>query len=404
MLVSAVSLVLALLVQGPPRAALLPVSRSSTRSGVAVVVVAAPQSPWAVAQLHVRFDPAELSPRVRAATRDWSDRLAEASRKSIGPTGTVESRLTPDSVVVSFGVEAARVDDAIRAIDSVLRQRGQRPAATVATPIPTLVVVDDVVDAAAARALFPGLPISLPIDGDVVDANSAKALGDAMTPERLAIVVTGPDSGDVLLQRVQRLVTAPLPKADAWQVPSASWSAGKIIHERSGPRSTSSLTSLVPCPTDDAALLVLAHLLGGRFVRSSVAAGVIVEVHAADRVARLAGEDEALDQIRRIAVASPPPEVVESARNFVWMQRLASLSDPGRVAYALGQALSGSRPKQIEEEMVSLQTLQPAQVSLAAAALAQAFVVVTRTSGPHLGAAASRAGAPTPTATTATQP
>ena len=120
MLVSAVSLVLALLVQGPPRAALLPVSRSSTRSGVAVVVVAAPQSPWAVAQLHVRFDPAELSPRVRAATRDWSDRLAEASRKSIGPTGTVESRLTPDSVVFSFGVEAARVDDAIRAMNARL--------------------------------------------------------------------------------------------------------------------------------------------------------------------------------------------------------------------------------------------------------------------------------------------
>ncbi|MDP2343864.1 MAG: hypothetical protein Q8O67_23090 [Deltaproteobacteria bacterium] len=377
-----IALLLAVALQAPAPTSLLPLTRGTTKSGVAVVVVAAHQSPWAVAQLHLRLDANELAPKTRACTTAWSALLADAGRKSIGPTGTIESRLTPDSLVLSFGVEAARIDDAIKAIDAVLRARSSRPGPTIPALPNALPVVDDVVDAAGARALFPGQPLALSLEGGTLDATTAKALGDAVTPDRLALVITGPDSGDALLARVNRLVTAPLPRPQV-KPTSTPPTAGKTITEKTGPKSSSSLTSLIPARQDAAGLLVLASLLGGRLVRSSVAAGVVVDVAAADRVALLIAEDDALEQIRRVAAAAPPPEVTDAARERVLAARLSSLNDPARVAHALGQAILDGRPTRVEDEVASLQVLVPAQVSLAAAALAAAHVVVARTPGPE---------------------
>jgi hypothetical protein len=376
-----ISVLLVLALQAPAPS-LLPITRGTTKSGVAVVVVSANASPWAVAQLHLRLDASELTPKTRAATTAWSALLADAGRQSIGPTGTIESRLTPDSRVLSVGVEAARIDDAMKAIDAVLRARSNKPGATIPGPLSALPVVDDVVDAAGARALFPGLPIALPLEGAPLDATRAKSLGDSVTPDRLALVVTGPDSGDNLLARANRFFTAPLPKPLARPAPPAS-TQGKTITEKAGPKSSSSLTALIPARQDAAGLLVLASLLGGRLVRSSVAAGVVVDVTAPDRVALIAAEDDVLEQIRRVAAAPPPPEVTDAARERVLNARLSTLNDPARVAHALGQAILDGRPRRVEDEVASLQVLTPSQVSLAAAALAAGWVVVARTPGPE---------------------
>ena len=347
-----------------------------------------------MAQLHVRLDADGVTPKTRAATTSWSALLAEAGRKSIGPTGTIETRLTPESLVISFGVEAARVDDALRAIDAALRARGNRPPSTPVPAHPTLQVVDDVVDADAARALFPGLPIALPVDGAALDPPSAKALGDAMSPDRLAVVVVGPDTGDALLARTLRAVTAPLPKPQPRTAPTLP-TAGKTIHEQQdGTRSSSSLTSLIPPRQDAAGLMVLAELLGGRFLRSSVAAGVVVDVTAPDRVSLLGAEDTAVEQIRRVAAAAPPPEVVDAARDRVLTARLSSLNDPARVAHALGQAILDGHPTRVEDEIAALASLPPIEISLAAAALQSAFVVVARTMG---GEPSTSASPPAPT-------
>ena len=372
------ALLLALAVQTP----LLPVARGQTRSGVAVVVVAAEQSPWAVVQLHVRLEGSELPPRVRAATTAWSALLADAGRRALGPTGTTETRLTPDSLVISFGVEAARFDDALRALDSVLRGRAPKLPTTQPLVPGSLQVTDDVVDAAGARALFPGQPLALSLEGAPLDAAALQLLAGAMTPDRLALVVAGPDSTDALLARVNRTITAPLPKAQNRPAPSSSSTPSKTITEKPGPSSSSSVAVLIPARQDAAGLLVLASLLGGRLVRSSAAVGVVVDVTAADRVALVAAEDDVLEQIRRVAAAPPPPEVTEAARDKVLRGRLSTLNDPARVAHALGQAVLDGRPTRVEDEVASLQSLTPSQVSLAAAALAAAVVVVTRTPGP----------------------
>ncbi len=380
----------------PGPAPLLPVTRGTTKSGVAVVVVAAPDSPWAVAQLHLRLDASEITPKTRSATSAWAAQLAEVGRASIGPNGTIEQRLTPESLVLSFGVEAAHVVDAIAAIDSVLRARSNRPGSPPPRPPAPLSVVDDVVDAATARALFPGEALALSTEGGVLDATTARSLGDVLntksddtgTLPRLAIVVVGPGSGEALLAQVNHFLTAPIRPTLVTAQPTRR-KASVTISEQEGPSSSSSLTLLIPPRHDAAELLVLAALLGGHLVRSSGAVGIVVDVTAADRRALVEAENDAVDQVRRVAAAPPPPEVVDAAREQVLAARLSSLNDPARVAHALGQAVLDGRPTRVEDEIASLQALTPTKVSLAAAALAAAAVIIVRTPGPEPTSSAS---------------
>lgn len=398
-------------------AGLLPVTRGATRQGTPLVAISAPLTPWAVAQLHIRLVADEVSPRARAATTSWAALLADAGRKSIGPTGTADVRVTPDAVVVSFGVEAARADDALRAVDAALRARSNKPGSTAPTPPGQLAILDDVVGAEQARLAFPGQPISLPIDGGVLDAATSRALGDAVSADRVVVVVVAPYAGDALLTRMTRTVTAPLPKGatpttattpttptTATPTSTATGAAlARTIVVRADPatptnptRSASTVTWTIP-PRSDAGLLVLAALLGGRPVRSVTAAGIAVDVVASDRVALIRAEDDILDQVRRVASAPPPPEVVEAARARIATSRLQALTDPAKVAHATGLAALEGRPTRVEDEIASLSSTSPQNVSLAAASLFTASIVITRTPGPE-------PAPPPPLPTTTTKP
>ncbi len=378
-------------------AGLFPVTRAVSRQGTSFVAIAAPFSPWAVAQLHIRLVADEVTPKARAATTAWAAQLADAGRKFI-PTGALEVRVTPDAVVVSLGTEAARVDDALRGVDAILRARSNKPGATPPLPPGLLSVVDDVVSAEQARLMFPGQPLSLPIAGGTLDAATSKALGDAVSADRVVVVVVAADTGEGLLARLTKIVTAPLPRGTPVVTTMAGGPASKVIFLRPDTtplKSTSTLTWSIP-PRADAGLLVLAELLGGRSQRALGTAGIALDVVAADRAAVVRAEEGALDQVRRVAAAPPPPEVVEAARARVSTSRLQALTDPARVAHAVGLAALEGRPTRVEDELAALSSTTPQSVSLAAASLFSAAVVIARTAGPE----PTTTPATTPAATT----
>ncbi len=374
----------AVITNAPPP--FLPVARAQSKQGSQFVAVAAPTTPWVVAQLHIKLAPDDITPKQRSATSSWAAQLADAGRKNLPVGAVVEGRVTADSVVISWGV-AASVADAdvvvLKAVDAALRARSQKPpSASGATPLLALAplqVVDDAISASGARVQFAGSGYGLPEEGSVVDAAAAKALGDAVTADRTAVVIVAADTGDALLVKLSKWVTAPLYKPQPTSTPPLPTTTSTVASP--GTTSTSTLTWWI-APRSDAGLLVLAELLGGRPVRTLSAAGIAVDVKADDSAALAAAEQNALEQVRRIAAAPPPPEVVEAAVARVTTTRLQALTDPAKVAHALGQAALSPRPSRLEEEFIALSSTTPQTVSLSAAALSQGSIVITRTPGP----------------------
>lgn len=337
---------------------LLPATRATSKQGFSVVALAGPTTPWAVAQLHVRLAP-DLTPAARAATTTWALLIADAGRRFVGSDGAVEVRVDGSSVVVSYGVEAARVDDALRAVDAALKARPKPLAPTAVPPTVARLIVDEtgVKDAS--------------IEGGAYDAAAAKAFA-GVSADRVAVVVVGADSGASLVARVSRVVTAPVARAAAATAPTIPTG----IVERDGTGFSSTLTWWTPARTD-AGLLVLAELLGGRIVTARGLLGLSLDVAGADRASLLAAEDAAVAKVRLIAEVAPPHDVVDEAAAAATTKKLSTLTSPSRVAFAVGRAALEQAPTRLEDEIAALSSTNPSSVAQAASSLASTSIVRT---------------------------
>jgi hypothetical protein len=298
-------------------------TRAQLKNAVGLTVLPLSAStPWSVAQLHVRLAP-ELRPDARAAATSWAHHLAQSGRRSLPVGASVSVLVHADALVVSFGVDAARLDDALKALDAALRARSAKP--TDVSRVDTLAVVDDAVGPAAAARLFAGDPRSLPVDG-ASDAASLKLLGDTLDAGAVHVVVAGSDVDAGLVARAQRLIAAPLPKRapSPTSVPTQATPSTPSTTTLETAGLSARTTLLAPAGTSAAAVWVVAEVLGGRSLRSGVQQGVSVDV-----------DDVSAVRARLVSLSDVD---ISAARSRVVRARAEALTSPAKLAYAIGQA------------------------------------------------------------------
>lgn len=333
-------------------------TRAPLKNGASLTAVPLSSStPWSVTQLHVLLAP-ELRPDARAAATSWAHHLAHSGQRLLPVGATASVLVHADAAVVSFGVEAARLDDALKAVDAALRARSAPP---VDLPrVGTLAVVDDAVGAAAAARLFAGHPRSLPVDAPT-SAAAQKLLADAIDASAVHIVVAGSDTDAGLVARAQRLIGAPLPKRTTPELWRASTPSPPALTTLESGALSARTTLIAPAGVSRAAVWVVAELLGGRSVRAGLQHGVSVDVDDIDAVrARLVNVSDA---------------DVAAARSRVVRDRASALTNPAKLAYAIGQAgLFDPTLDPIAAVLGAVEAVSVDDVRAAGGALAQAVV------------------------------
>jgi hypothetical protein len=380
---------------------LVPYAIGQTRGGIPVVAIAAPGSPWAVVQLHVRLDVADLPAWERRSVEALAQALADGAlqgraRPVSGDVaeagGSTRARVDADALTLSDGAPIDRLDVLLKALDERLRARARLLPATRA--VPEAPAADPSIPAEALALAAPGEPVALPATGGSAEPAALRAVADRLLRrDRAALAVVGPGTPSDLLGLVLRTVAAPLPPApQAPAAPPPRLADGTRLAEARGPGGGPAVTSRVwlvsagrgapgASPRDRAARSVLARLAGGRALGTADLFAVELEVKP-DRPSAVAREEGArLRALLDVAAAPPPDDVVVNARAQERASRLERLKDPAAVADALGHALLAGDAGLVDKELAALAEVGPADVATAAAAAAAGPRVVVRTLG-----------------------
>jgi hypothetical protein len=267
--------------------------RLTTRTGLPVVVVEAPGATWAVVQLHVRTAGEGLTAEQARGLRTFAAALARAGEGRGQPAsdrvaaagGETRVSRSLDSVVISDGLPAASIDEAIRAMDTRLRERRRLVPPLVAVPAlePPSMPPPPVV----RQLMAPGHPYALPDDGATTPAVLTALSDRLLRRENVVLVVVAPDRTGITLARINRWLRAPLPRG-ALVVPAVgALDGGRVaLAPSEGDDVLASLWLPVPAAvpaersTRRAALLVLADLLGAEHGSAASLDWLVFDVHA----------------------------------------------------------------------------------------------------------------------------
>lgn len=366
----------------------VPHTVGATRGGLPLVVVSAPESPWAELRLHVALDALELIPAERARLGELARGLAALT--DLTPVGGVaRARVGADQLVVSLGAPAGQLDALLRAgQELLLRPRGVKPAAR---PVEQAHSSEPDLDARALALALQGSPLGLPVEGPP----SAEGLGPlsarVLRRERVALALVGPLPEAELLERSARALSAGLPPGPLAPAALALPVSGTRLAEAqdgdlAGARST--LWFLGPgrgqagaAPKDRAARAVLARLLGGRAESSAAAFAIAVDVQSARAAGIARAEGKLLEAFEGVVRAPPPGDVVSAEAARERAARLERLREVETLADALGRALLAGNAGLVDAELQALQELGPDDITAAAKAAATGPRLIWRVLG-----------------------
>lgn len=366
----------------------VPHAVGATRGGLPLVVVSAPESPWAELRLHVALDPSELSPAERTRLGELARGLA--ALPDLTPVGGVaRARVGADQLVVSLGAPAGQLDALLRAGQELLaRPRGVKAAAR---PVELARSSEAALDARALSLSLQGSPLGLPVEGPAGGEGLGALSARVLRRERVALAVVGPLAGAELLERSARALSAGLPPGPlAPAAPALPVSGTRLAElqdgDQAGARST--LWFLGPgrglagaAPKDRAARAVLARLLGGRAESSAAAFAIAVEVQSARAAGIARAEGKVLAAFEGVVRSPPPADVVAAEAARERAARLERLREVETVADALGQALLAGNAGLVDAELQALQELGPDDVAAAARAAATGPRLIWRVLG-----------------------
>ncbi len=380
----------------------LPCTSGSSRAGVPVVVVVAPESPWAVVQLHVRVAGEGIAQELRAHTEALAAALAEGRSHPTRPGararvaaahGETRIHVDEDAFVISDGVPAAALDVALRALDERLAAR--RRLLPAGGPPPPPLERAARVPLPVRQALAPAHPYAQPLSLEgPPDPAQIGALADlVLRRDGVVVVVIGPDPEPRLRARVLRALRTTLPPGAKPTVPLTPGPGDRVVegvHLPEGPRGLFSwLWWQTPgrafaAPSERAAYRALAALLGAEAGQGEAAGWISWHVPITSEPAAEALEQARIERLEAVAAGKRSDEDVKAAAARARTALLRELSAPAALARVLGaEALSG-KACSLDAELAALQLVTPDAVQAAAAALLARGRLVVRGSGPAL--------------------
>jgi hypothetical protein len=387
-------------VEAPPPA-LVPHGSATARTGLGLVAISTPNSPWAVAQLHLRVSGAGLDAGARQHLASFARALAEgrtSPRSSAADAvrragGRTHVHLDADRLVITDEVPAAALSAALRAMD--LRLRGRKRL----SPAP-----DVVIDAspstpplAVRQLLAPGHPwaqtqSTLP----VTEAALLAPVGEALLVKGGAVLVTaGPLPAERLLKDAERAVRAPLAAGEATTVALPLPDGSRVLEGARlgdgvrGPFSwlwfpTPGLSSV----EDDAGLrraaldAVIARLLGGEHGLGEPAGWLSLHVPLPPDADPEVYEKKRLVGLRALYAGPVTEAVVARARAGVRSDVIAALAHPAALCDALGRwALLGGGAPRLDAWLRALDEVTAAAVAERAKVLNESPRLIVRGTG-----------------------
>lgn len=375
---------------------------SASRGGIPVVVVSAPESPWAVVQLHVRIAGEGVSQDLRAHSEALGHALAEgahpngrpgAREKVAAVHGETRVLVDEDAIVISDGVPAGSLDTALSALDQ--RLAGRRRLVPASSPLPRL-EGEGRVPLVVRQALAPAHPYAQPLTvSEAPDPAKLVALADAvLRREGVVVVVIGPEPEARLRARALRALKTSLPTGARAPVSLTTTPGARVVEDvtlPSGPRGLFSwLWWQTPglraaTPADRAAYRALAALLGAEHGQGDAAGFLSWHVPLTSPAGAEAAEARRLERLEAVASGEIPDDDVSAAAERARTALLRELSSPEGLARALGaEALAGPACT-IDDEVTALEQVTPAAVKAAATSLVVGGRLSVRGQGPAVG-------------------
>jgi hypothetical protein len=334
-----------------------------TRTGLPVVIVQAPETSWAVVQLHIRTAGESLTAEQAWGLNSFGAALARAGEGRGRPAlervsaagGQTHLTRTLDSVVITDGLPATHLDEALKAMDARLRERRRLvpPVVPVATLAPTLAPPPPLV----RQLMAPGHPYALPDDGPATPAVLTALADQLLRRENVVLVVVAPADPSSTLVRVNRWLRTPLLRGVV-EVPAIGPLEGGRV--ALAPPDDPIVASLwLPLPAGEAArraerraaLLVLADLLGGESGSAAALDWLAFRVHAREGAA---GEQTRLNELEA-ASRGLDADAIAASRVRARTHLVRPTRQPERLALARGRAaLFGLDDEAVDQALVTL--------------------------------------------------
>lgn len=404
------------LAAGPSRAepsALVPLEQARTPGGLPLVAVAAPESPWAVVQLHVRALGTGLTPEEADGIGAFARALAEgqikggrapSARAQVAAAGGVTRMWrAADSIVISDAVPASSLDVALSAMNA--RLAGRRRLDSAPTFPPSL-DDDRRVPRAARQLLAPGHPYALALDGaaTVDDKLRAQIADRLLKRDGVVVVVLGALDSRKLRAAVGRRLNASLPPGalpldDVAHPQGVRLVEGAPAFALKGPGGTPPTALWFPASAplrldkrpdagpdvearerirDQAALRVVARLLDLDLERR---AGV-TWLRAAVSTGGEQAERQRLQEIAAVAEHPLDPVALARVRQLERSDVARRTADPELLCFDLGRAaLVFGDARMVEWELAELEAVTPERLGETAMALFRGPRVVVRSAG-----------------------
>jgi hypothetical protein len=387
---------------------LIPYERVASRVGPPVVLIAAPTSPWAVVQLHVRLQgdaiPAELRARGEQLAQALAAGRAEGAsslplERLLQAGGELRYHVDEDELVVSVGVPTTSLHlaletlaERVRSRRRLLPPRPEDPIAPLAAParVPRLV----------RELLAPAHSYAQPVVTDAPpDALALRQLADLLLRrDGMVYVVLAPlESPRARALALARLDSGPLPAGAPAGGPLAPPAGNRVVenvrldHRARGPFTwlwwqTPGLEG--SSPQRRAAFAVLARLLGAEQGMSGAAGWLSWHAPLLAPAGAPAAEEARLARLEALASTPPDAEALRRARLGVHGDALHALARPEGAALALGagELLAGDAGEPLRT-LLALDDITAAEVALAARSLLEGPRLVVR----GIGAAAGEA-------------
>jgi hypothetical protein len=355
-------------VAGDPPTRVLPAGR-----GPAVVLVSDPGTPWAVVQLHVRTVALTRDQRGLHGALPLADALAQgessfqrtsASARVLARGGEVRTWVDDDELVVSDGLPAAELADALRAMDQRLATRRQLTPATrgwealngparlpyavaqllapAPGPPPTRAFGD------AAYGHLPSVPPRYPRPSREATAAELRPLAqELLTRDNVVVVVVGAEDLAGLERLARRHLRTPLPAKEVERAPVVPPDGERIVAApralppARGPHSwlwiaTPGMRFLAD--QERRGYAIAARMLGGEAGFSEGHGWVSLHVPLTDPALAAEAETTALARIAQLAEDANAAAVADAAAALRG-ERWRAVTEPSQLALATGREM-----------------------------------------------------------------